>query len=190
MNTSQPPEAEQGRVGNIHIDPGVVEIVKLHFDDLRGRTAQARTAEQGTPDSPAEPTLRFDYSTGRVAKDAIVAALQLVIEAPETASLTVAAKTRITVTISEDAALDVDVELAKIASQMGPVIIYPYLREVIADVTRRAGMPPLTLPIYQIGTFFKIDPKSLALSASPRQKMKSAKKAPATASRKKPVAKG
>lgn len=190
MSTSKPPEAEQGRVGNIHIDPGTVEIVKLHFDDLRGRSAQAPAAEMGTPDSSEEPTLRFDFSAGRIAEDAIVVALQLLIEAPETASLIVAAKTRITVTIPEDAALDVDDELAKIASQMGPVIIYPYLREVIADVTRRAGMSPLTLPIYQIGTFFKVDPKSLALPASPKQKNKPAKKALSTTSRKKKAAKG
>jgi preprotein translocase subunit SecB len=36
--------------------------------------------------------------------------------------------------------------LARVEKINGPAIIYPYVRETIADLTRRAGYPPLHLP--------------------------------------------
>lgn len=36
--------------------------------------------------------------------------------------------------------------LKRVAIINGPAIIYPYVRETIADMTRRAGFPPLHLP--------------------------------------------
>lgn len=36
--------------------------------------------------------------------------------------------------------------LTRVEKINGPAIIYPYVRETIADLTRRAGYPPLHLP--------------------------------------------
>ncbi|MBI5599841.1 MAG: protein-export chaperone SecB, partial [Deltaproteobacteria bacterium] len=36
--------------------------------------------------------------------------------------------------------------LTRVAVINGPAIIYPYVRETIADMSRRAGFPPLHLP--------------------------------------------
>lgn len=36
--------------------------------------------------------------------------------------------------------------LIRVEKINGPAIIYPYVRETIADMTRRAGFPPLHLP--------------------------------------------
>ncbi|MHB8708580.1 MAG: protein-export chaperone SecB [Desulfuromonadales bacterium] len=38
------------------------------------------------------------------------------------------------------------VEATKIAEINGAAIVFPYLRETVADLTRRSGLPPLHLP--------------------------------------------
>lgn len=39
-----------------------------------------------------------------------------------------------------------EMTVTRVATINGPAIIYPYVRETIADMTRRAGFPPLHLP--------------------------------------------
>jgi len=46
-------------------------------------------------------------------------------------------------------------EISKIAEIHGAAITFPFLREVIADITRRAGLPPLMLQPINFVEFYK-----------------------------------
>lgn len=82
---------------------------------------------------------------------------------------------------SFDEGLDLDSELALIAGALGPVVVFPYTRELVADLTRRAGRTPTTLPVLNMGRAFKVDPESLrwnpdAQKATPAKRGKTASK--------------
>lgn len=186
-NSAEQPDLRAGQVGNRLIDPGNVELVSLHFDRLFGAKA-GRDADDGDPDA----NITFELRTGRAAPDAVFVVLSVNVQAEPVATIKMEARTKLTVTTVDESKPVTTEELAQIAARMGPVVIYPYLRELVADVTRRAGLEPLTLPIYQIGSFFEVDPKSLELPKQAKSTKKSSKKpakAPGKSTSKKPKAK-
>lgn len=157
VNTSQPPDIRAGEVGNVTIYPGDVHLVKLEF----ARSSEARAGEANDTEVPGK--VRLDYGVRRTSSNAVMVRLGVHVDATTLAKISVTAQCEITVNPIEDAEVHLEDAMARIAAQIGPVVIYPYLREIVADVTRRAGLPTVTLPIYQIGTFFKVEPKDIEL---------------------------
>lgn len=156
-NTSaMPPEVRPGAVGSVTIHPGDVNLVKLEF-------ARAEATTNTSAAQEIDWKVRFDFAVRRASENTIVVRLAVLIDAPGLAKANVMAQTEIAVTPVEGSQVHLEREMAGVAAQIGPVVIYPYLREIVADVTRRAGLSPITLPIYQIGTFFKVEPKDVEL---------------------------
>lgn len=62
--------------------------------------------------------------------------------------------------------------VANVANINGPAIIYPYVRETIADLTRRAGFPPLHLPPVN---FLRLGKKTADINALPEKNKKEAR---------------
>jgi preprotein translocase subunit SecB len=65
----------------------------------------------------------------------------------------------------------------QIASINCPAIIYPYLRETLADLTRRAGFPPLHLPVTNFQKLAKSEgsPTQESASQTPKSPNKSSR---------------
>lgn len=173
---------EPGTVGDWKIDPGTVELIDVTF---------TRRDFTGEPERDATTAIdvNFEFNAVRATLNKVGVVLTVKIHEPALANIEIQAGTVLTFKFPEDSAEDIDRQLADIAAQMGPVIIYPYIRELVADLTRRAGLKTLTLPIYQIGTFFKIEPKDLERPDEPKPAMKAAKRAAKTPGKKPKTAK-
>lgn len=50
-------------------------------------------------------------------------------------------------------------KLSEVAVRVGPVVVYPYLRETLSTLSTRAGMAPIVLPVMNVGAVF--DPADL-----------------------------
>lgn len=61
-------------------------------------------------------------------------------------------------------ASDVEDEWRRTAAQLAPIVLYPYLRELISDLTRRSQAEPLTLPVL---AFSGIDVEAIEFPAPP-----------------------
>ncbi len=153
----QATSADPGRVGAWKIDPGTVELIDLSFKRLDIVLDKKDVGEAG---------VAFDFNALRPAPDQVAVMLSLEVVEPDVAVIQVQAGTILTVTFPEIPPENTEEALADMAAQIGPVVIYPYLRELVADLTRRAGFKALTLPIYQIGSYFSIDPVTLKLEAA------------------------
>lgn len=158
-----------GEVSGWSIDPGNVELVGLEFQrlDLPAPAASA-------PDDPVN--VEFEFSAARAGPNHLAVALKVSVHATGVLQVAAQAATVLTVEHPEEPQETVDAEYAQIAAQIGPVIIYPYIRELIADLSRRTGKPPLTLPIYQIGSLFEVDPEQIRLREEPKPKKSSTRK--------------
>lgn len=165
--SAQASNPEPGKVGGWRIDPGEVQLIEL---TLR------RLDIPPESEANAEREVNFELTAIRATIDKIGVVLGLKVLEPGLADITVRAGTILTVTLPDETQ-DREQQLADIAAQMGPIIIYPYLRELVADLTRRTGTRALTLPIYQIGTFFKLGPKDIKLLDRPQATEESAEKA-------------
>lgn len=177
----QQPESGPGEVGPVRINPGNVELTSLQFERQRGGGAGGEAEAES-----AEAEVSFEFKARRIAADAVLVGLAVDVKAPNVAAVSAAAQTVLTVSVTEGADVNLETELAQIAARIGPVVIYPYLREVVADATRRAGLEPLTLPVYQVGNFFKVKPEDLRLpQAKPAAKRSSKAKKPVKSKRKK-----
>lgn len=168
--STQVSRPEAGKVGAAQIDPGTVELINLNFNRLQGDDVPSANIND-------KADITFELLVRRKSRAEVTVILGIKVVASNLATIDVKAGTHITVEFADEEDLDVERELANIAGQVGPMIIYPYLREAVADVTRRAGLAPLTLPIYQIGTFFKVDPADLQLAESPAEDKKPTKRA-------------
>lgn len=155
QNLQQQPSPEPGVVGTRKIDVESIDLVELHFE----RPETKIPAEKLEGEGPVG--VNFHFTAGRAAPNRIVVALTIDVQAPPVLTVRATARTALTVVTLDNSSPIETTELAEIASRMGPVAIYPYLREIVADVTRRSGLEPLTLPIYQIGTFFSLNPDEL-----------------------------
>lgn len=149
-----------GEVQGWSIDPGTVELVGLKFNRI--------DLLEGVSEAPDEPVnIDFEFSANRVGSNHLAVVLEVKVYAPGTLEVNVQAGTVLTVEHPEEPAEVVDEEYAKIAAQIGPVILYPYVRELIADLSRRTGKGTLTLPIYQVGTIFEVRPEEVRLREEP-----------------------
>ncbi len=45
----------------------------------------------------------------------------------------------------------------QIAARLAPLAMYPFLRETLASAAMKAGLPPIILPIQNVGALFKAD---------------------------------
>lgn len=66
-----------------------------------------------------------------------------------------------------------EMTITRMATINGPAIIYPYVRETIADMTRRAGFPPLHLPPVN---FIRLAAKERQAKALPKKNSKVARR--------------
>lgn len=148
MSSSRPRSPQAGVVGDRQIDVSNIEVISLHFDRLEGSDAPELVGKE----TPSDVTFHFQAARK---KNQVRVTLTVEVAAKPIASIKASARTTLTVKTINGSSEVGQEELAEIAARMGPVAIYPYLREVVADTTRRAGLEPLTLPIYQIGTFFQ-----------------------------------
>lgn len=158
-----------GQVGGWSIDPGNVELIDLNFNRLD-------FTKDASEDDSNPVDVQFEFSAVRVSEGKVAVALEVKVRAPATIEISVLAGTVLTVEHPDEPANVIDAELAKIAAQVGPVIIYPYARELVADLTRRSGKGTLTLPIYQVGSLFEVNPEEIRLPDAPKEPSKSAKK--------------
>ena len=174
----RPPKAAtpNDHVGPVRILPGPVEVVHLKFDRVE------RNAETKLTD---EIQVTFGVGARRLDRDEVVVQLEVAVEKAGEATIAVTARSLLRIEVLQEAPLDLDVELARIASQVGPVVIYPYLREVVADLSRRGGITPITLPVYQIGKMFTFDPENLALPENTGAKVQEKKAKPQQRAKKK-----
>lgn len=156
MPSRSRPKGVDPSVGSVTITPGPVEISAVSF-----ARADQPTSSPG-PDT-ASIDVRFDLAAVRQGATTVVVQLQVHVESPTVMTAEVVANCAIQVEPVAGADVDLDVEIAKVAGSVGPVVIYPYARELIADMTRRAGLTPLTLPVYQMGRFFTFEPKDMRL---------------------------
>lgn len=138
--------------GPISISPQSVEIDEITFKlkEPDGSNAMADTDE-----------VSFSMGAHRASATELAVRLQVAVNLRTGTQIQVAARSVLRTKVAEGAAVDLDVEMARIAGQMGPVVLYPYLRELVADITRRAGLKPTTLPIYQVGRMFTFEPDDL-----------------------------
>lgn len=147
--------------------PSAVEIIETTFK--RGRTPTDTDADERV-------NVQFDFAVKRLGPNAVGVRLTARTSAATGLSLEVTAQTALNLVVPRGEELDVDAHLAQIAGQLGPVVIYPYLREFIADVTRRAGLEPLTLPIVQVGRLFTVEPDEIQLKPEGKPPKKAAPK--------------
>lgn len=147
-------KATPGQVGNWSIDPGTVELMGLEFMRL-----DLQADNVGSPEDPVG--IEMQFSTARASSNQVAVALEVRAQAPTTVEVAVKAGTILTIDHADEPPSELDEEFAKIAAQMGPVILYPYIRELIADLTRRSGKGTITLPIYQVGTLFQVNPDEI-----------------------------
>lgn len=155
MPSRSQPKGVDPSVGDVTIAPGPVEIFSASFT----RADQPTSSEPYT--TPID--VRFDLAADRRDETTVVVQLQVQVENPTVMTAEVTARCAIQVQPVEGVEVDVDAEMAKVAGSVGPVVIYPYVRELIADMSRRGGLTPLTLPVYQMGRFFTFEPQDLRL---------------------------
>lgn len=161
-----------GLLGNLEVLPGAVELVSLAF---------SRAPQQKS--DGGETQSRFGLIAERVGPLAVRIEMQNDTHLFDGGSVSVAMETVLTIAPTKEAPhFDVDAELAKIAGALGPLVIFPYIREQIADLTRRSGRDPVTLPVLNMGGAFAIEAEALRWEEP--EPTKAAKK-PASSARKK-----
>lgn len=95
-------------------------------------------------------------------------AVELVVESGESdgADFSISCRVAITVEPTSDDELDHDAVLRGVAARIGPVVVYPYIREFLSTLSQRSGMQPIVLPVMNIGLMF--DPESVELPPVPQ----------------------
>ena len=61
--------------------------------------------------------------------------------------------------------IDSDTTLKEVSARLGPVILYPYVRETLSSLSVKAGRKPLVLPVINAGMAF--DPGEVELPPAP-----------------------
>lgn len=153
-------------IGRLRIFPGPVELLHLIY-----RRPEAIDEDPVTAKAP-----EFTFDATRVGPNEVGVLLGVDIVDPDSGQASVYAVCSIKVEVAEGEEVDLDSELAKIATQIGPVVIFPYLRETIADASRRAGLPPITLPVYQVGRMFKVKPENMKIEQKVKELPKDTKR--------------
>lgn len=138
-------------LGRVKIFPRAVQVWRAEFRRLEAEG-------KGSYRSDAN----FTIGVKRVSETVIhVELTALSVDDPQ-AEFAVTARVEIEVQ-TELEGRELDKELAAIASRVGPVIVFPYIRELIADLSRRSGIVPITLPVINIGAMFDVPVEALKL---------------------------
>lgn len=142
-------------LGGFQLQVSSPEIWRLNFerhDEFEGGT---------------DAKFRLDLLVYRPAEDRVL--VELVAESDEASTATFNVSYRTTLTVQPEPGkageLDYDEVLKNIASQIGPVVVYPYIRETISSVSAKSGLKPIVLPVMNVGAMF--DPASLVLPPVP-----------------------
>lgn len=155
-----PPEVPAQETFETNVSPSDVQIVEVSF--RRHPASKSKKAAK-----PAD--VNFALGVLRSGPMSIGVRLSAEFDNPGEAALKVTALTELTLEAEDLTESEADQQLAAIASQLGPVVLYPYIREYVADLTRRSGIKPVTLPILQIGRMFNLPVEAVQRKAAPKE---------------------
>lgn len=144
--TSGPPE-DPTDLGGFQVVFSVPETWRCNFERKAGKKAPA------APDDEREDTFKLSLGLNRL-EDAEVL-IELVAEGDiATSEFLVATRVAMRLNVKDGADVDVEAELAEASRRIGPVVLYPYVRETVTELFRRAGLAPLVLPVMNVGSIF------------------------------------
>lgn len=110
-----------------------------------------------------EPPFHLTLGVSRLAAGRIVVDLTLKSEDSGMLEFEIGYRLAIEVVPDQDQkeSFEYDRVLRDIAARIGPVVLYPYLRETLSSFSLKAGLTPLVLPVMNVGTLF--DPETIEL---------------------------
>ncbi len=153
-----PNGADPRDLGGFHLQVGPVELVKLQFERRDGN------GEEDPSVGDVFGDINFTMRAWRASENTL--GLELTAEAAEQAThaFHITGRTVLQVSVIDpvNSPVDLDHVFPGVGGQIGPVIIYPYIREAVADLSRRAGITPITLPVLNMGSMFEIPAETVA----------------------------
>jgi len=109
------------------------------------------------------PTANFALTIGRPSADALIVELGLSLDHKEVLRSEVVYAGQWVSTDGGEAMSDQD--LKYFAAKVAPSILYPFLRETLASLSVKAGLPPLVLPVVNFERVF--NPADVAVPPPP-----------------------
>lgn len=118
--------------------------------------------------TPAEGSVKINLRLYRLSRERLGVELSAQVE--DIPSLHVNATYRAMFELEQPPESDREVENAvrNIGVQLGPRVLYPFVREVISDVTLRAGLSPFILPIVNLDELLK--PEAIQVPSFPAER--------------------
>ncbi|MCZ8203391.1 protein-export chaperone SecB [Gemmatimonas sp.] len=106
------------------------------------------------------PPLLFGLGLNRITSHSL--GVELSIEIKDFKPLTLRASYRAVFELEDSVdPNDTDQQLRFVAAQVGPSILYPFIRETVVSTVVKAGLPPLLPPVVNFRSVF--DPNQIAL---------------------------
>jgi preprotein translocase subunit SecB len=139
-------------LGGFSLRLGIPEIRRALFE---------RIADQ--VEGEAEYEYRLDLSVNRSGRNRVV--VELTAESHDSNAVEFRVTCRLGMEVhpveEADQDFDYDTVLRDVSVRIGPVVAYPYIRELISNLSQRSGIDPVVLPVMNMGAVF--DPASMVL---------------------------
>lgn len=148
------PASDPTHIGDVKINVTAPELLRVVFERLAPGDLESDPADQ------QEVQFRLGFEATRIADDAVSVELSAESREGMAVKFEVAFKATLSVVPSQEgSSLDMAAKLSEVAVRVGPVVVYPYLRETLSTLSTRAGMAPIVLPVMNVGAVF--DPPDL-----------------------------
>lgn len=147
--TPRKPTSDPTHVGDVKINVTAPELLRVMFERPAPGDAESDPADQ------QEVQFRLGFGAARIADDAV--SIELSAESREGMAVKFEVAFRTTLSIlptQEGSSLDWAATLSEVAVRVGPVVVFPYLRETLSALSTRAGMAPIVLPVMNVGAVF------------------------------------
>ena len=150
MNTAEESAALTGAHLRGPVELAGLVLLQLHFEKL-ARDTSADTS----PSSPLNLTLAVaEVSASRAVIDVTFA-----LRVEKAFDVTVAHRVVFRLPADRPQPDNIEDHWRQVAARLAPVVVYPYVREVVSSVTAKAGMAAATLPVLNVGA--ALDPATL-----------------------------
>jgi preprotein translocase subunit SecB len=114
-------------------------------------------------ESEPESSFQMHLHAERTAEDTVKAVMKLEVST-EDDSVAILVQYAVPVRVipsdvSED--FNYELHLKDVVARVGPVVLYPYIRETVSSLTQKALLPPVILPVLNMGVIFDVDEVNL-----------------------------
>ncbi len=156
------------------------ELLRITFERNLESEVQSN---QGEPADTSDVEFRLGFGAARTGDNAVTIELSVTTADGSPISFDITYRLTLTVEpIADDKPIGLEKVLPEVAARVGPVVMYPYIRETLASLSAKAGRKPFVLPVMNVGAIFEVPDLGRAEAATvakqPRAKRKAARKGP------------